>query len=996
MNTPLPVETPVTTGKLFTRCCLPLHVFLTVLFGLVIFVSGITIATVNYWQTRQAMLSIARQAFVSTGSDTEDQLIRFQTPVVEAVSYLSRSVLVKDEKLERRLPIMAEVLIQNPAVEAVFAGYSNGDFFILTPVKEAYTQHTQVKAPANAHYMVRSVEYDPGTQQRKSHILFLDQNLQTLGTKVLENFDLDPRQRPWYQGAQKRKSAIITAPYIFTITGKIGESIARQDREQHVVAGADIALEKLVSQLRKALAIIPAASAELMLFDGEGKLIADSRTEEIVHKTPEGNLRRVSLGDMDNPVTKQLDSLFHSRQFGSPQSVDVNGSPWLILIREINRGEGNPPLYLAVAAPEAELLAEALTQLKLGIFLTALVLLLTLPVTWYASRRVSQNLHTLIDEAQAIQHFNFSPKAPTNSMIREVHELSEATGHARRTIRHFLDISSTLSAERNFSLLIGHVLQETLDIVEARVGIMYLMNDDGDMLVPEAVRHISENEDQKHRPDNRRVSELSTIPVSADSVDPIAECVATGQTIVVNLVPSALGKGLQELLEGKYYRLIAVPLKKRTGEITGVMCMFRGDAGATPSYDLISFVEQLSGGAAISIENQRLLLSQRALLDGLIQLIASAIDSKSHYTGSHCQRVPELTRMLAEAACADKTGPFAGFDLDEDGWEALRIGTWLHDCGKVTTPEHVVDKATKLETIYDRIHEVRMRFEVLKRDTEIAYWQALGQGVEEPEARARRNQDWQQLDDDFNFIAECNEGGEFMAPEKLERLYSIAQQTWNRTLSDRIGISWSDKARKNLTPEPELPVEETLLADKPEHLIEHGPDAPMLTDNSWGFWVTPPPHAYNHGELHNLSIKRGTLTAEERYKINDHIVQTILMLSCLPFPPHLSQVAEIAGGHHERVDGKGYPKGLKREEMSTEARMVAIADIFEALTAVDRPYKKSKTLSEALQIMATMKQNHHIDPDLFDLFLRSGVYLEYANRYLSADQIDEVDIGRLL
>ncbi|MGB7503052.1 MAG: HD domain-containing phosphohydrolase, partial [Azonexus sp.] len=294
---------------------------------------------------------------------------------------------------------------------------------------------------------------------------------------------------------------------------------------------------------------------------------------------------------------------------------------------------------------------------------------------------------------------------------------------------------------------------------------------------------------------------------------------------------------------------------------------------------------------------------------------------------------------------------------------------------------------------YDRIHEVRMRFEVLKRDAEIACLKAIAAGEPEAAARTRLAETLAGLDDDFAFIAECNEGGEFMAPEKLDRLQAIAARTWTRTLDDRIGISHEEKARKERTPAPALPVQEALLADKPEHVFERQARDRMPPDNKWGFRMPVPEVLYNKGERYNLGVARGTLSEEERYKINEHIVQTLIMLTQLPFPKHLRNVPEIAAGHHEKMDGTGYPRRLTRDEMSPVARMMAIADIFEALTAIDRPYKKGKTLSEAIRIMSFMKKDHHIDPELFDLFLRSGVYREYAEQYMKPEQIDRVDIA---
>ncbi|MBP3862385.1 MAG: HD domain-containing protein, partial [Pseudomonas sp.] len=383
-------------------------------------------------------------------------------------------------------------------------------------------------------------------------------------------------------------------------------------------------------------------------------------------------------------------------------------------------------------------------------------------------------------------------------------------------------------------------------------------------------------------------------------------------------------------------------------------------------------------------------------LDALIQLLAGAIDAKSPYTASHCQRVPILTLMLAQAAAASRQPPFEQYAPTDEQWEALRIAAWLHDCGKVTTPEYVVDKATKLETLYDRIHEIRTRFEVLKRDAWVNYWQARALGGDDQQLAHLRDACLLELDDDFAFVAQCNLGGEAMMEADLQRLNAIARRTWTRTLDDRLGVSWEENKRQSTRQEQALPVTESLLADKPEHLFTR-PEADLIDpENPWGFKLEVPPYKFNRGELYNLSTRRGTLTREERYIINNHIVQTILMLSSLPLPAYLSNIAEIAGGHHEKMDGSGYPKRLKREEMSLEARMMAIADIFEALTASDRPYKRSKTLSEALNIMAAMCHDAHIDPQLFALFMHEQIYLQYARQFLDPQQIDTVDIDALM
>jgi len=441
---------------------------------------------------------------------------------------------------------------------------------------------------------------------------------------------------------------------------------------------------------------------------------------------------------------------------------------------------------------------------------------------------------------------------------------------------------------------------------------------------------------------------------------------------------------------------LTVPLKNHAGDVVGVLQLINaraGDGTVIPfPEETVDLVEAMASQAAVALDNQMLLDQQKKLFTALIEVIASAIDAKSPYTGGHCRRVPALTTMLTRAATEATHGIFADFDLTEDEWYELEVAGGLHDCGKVTTPEYVVDKATKLETIYNRLHEIRTRFEVVKRDAEIAYWKGVAEGGDKERLAAERDARLAQLDADFAFVAECNVGGEFMAPERVERLNKIAETTWLRTIDDTLGLSWEEAQRKPKE-KPVLPALEHLLADKTEHVIAH--DKPAMTpDNPWGFKIRQPAQKFNLGEVYNLSIARGTLTAEDRYHINDHIVQTIIMLEGLPFPKNLKRVPEWAGGHHEKLDGTGYPKGLRKEEMSIPARAMAIADIFEALTARDRPYKTPKKLSECIKILSFMKRDQHIDPDIFDLFLTSGVYKDYAVQFLQPDQIDEVDISQ--
>jgi HD-GYP domain-containing protein (c-di-GMP phosphodiesterase class II) len=414
------------------------------------------------------------------------------------------------------------------------------------------------------------------------------------------------------------------------------------------------------------------------------------------------------------------------------------------------------------------------------------------------------------------------------------------------------------------------------------------------------------------------------------------------------------------------------------------------------SPEIIPYIEALSSSAAVAIDVRRLLKAQRDLLDSLVLMIAGAIDAKSPYTHGHCRRVPVIARMLAEAAHASDGGPFTEFELSEDEWYELHLSSWLHDCDKVTTPEYVVDKATKLETIYNRIHEIRTRFEVLWRDAELDYHKARSEsGVNDEQLRERLERRHEEIRSDFEFVAECNLGDRPMTPERIERLRQVADQRWARHLDDSPGLSHLELQARGGASEAELPVVEPLLADRPEHIVPRAEGA-RFGDGADDIRMEVPENLYNRGELYNLCISRGTLTAEERFKINEHVIQSIRMLRNLPFPRELRRVPDWAGNHHEKLDGTGYPRRLSAAQLSIPERVMAVADIFEALTAADRPYHAPKTLSKTVAIMSSMCTGGHICPDLFVLMLESGVYLDYAKQYMKPEQIDDVDVAAIV
>ena len=965
----------------------PLHLTISALFITLIVILGGILSWQNYSKTSDIIRASANDLYDRVTTELLLDIRATYQPVGDTLGLLALTPITRAGTLAERLDaidMLREVLRSGPSVAAIQVGYPNGDFIILRPLSDQQMRE-RFAAPAVASHVADHVD-TAATGERRLVRIYFDDALREVSRNAAEATQYDPRVRDWYTEAAASNELILTQPYLFYFARRVGMTLARQVGDSGVVVASDVTLENLSATISR-YKVTP--GTEVVLFTNNGNAIAYPESERLLRAVDGDEIRIAQLSELGSDVLSYL-----ARDLRiTPRSLEFSfdNRKWEGVLRQVSR-EGVVPIYVLMATPVEELLVDAVSLRSRSMMVMALIILLAVPVVWYTAEKISGPIRRLAGVAGEISRFDFSGSRQPRSFITEVDELSQTMDMMKATIKRFMSLINSLASEQDFDSLLHGISRETMTIGAADGVLVYLVSEDEASLEPVIlVDKVSGNLDVASLPQFSRADD-----------DALVQAAHRTDSSMLQLTAETVGglAALPGLFETDALTLAALPLRNRQAELVGVLCLvYRGiaDVDDDGQFDnQLAFISALSGFAAVSLESRQLLMMQKALLDAFIKLIAGAIDSKSPYTGGHCQRVPELTKLLAQAACDSTAEPFSDFTLNDQQWEALDIASWLHDCGKVTTPEYVVDKATKLETLYDRIHEIRMRFEVLKRDAELRYWQQRAAGEDAAGLDAALQDELKRLDDDFAFVAECNLGGEFMAPEKLERLQRIAGYEWTRTLDDRLGVSWEERQRMERDAASPLPVTEKLLGNKVQHLIERQAVDRLATDNPWGFRMDTPEYKYNRGELYNLEVGRGTLTEEERYKINDHIMQTIIMLEKLPYPRHLRDVPRIAGCHHETMDGTGYPKRLSREEMPLTARMMAIADIFEALTASDRPYKKAKRLSEAIRIMNFMKKDRHIDPDLFELFLRSGIYLEYGRRFLQADQLDEVNVSEYL
>lgn len=563
---------------------------------------------------------------------------------------------------------------------------------------------------------------------------------------------------------------------------------------------------------------------------------------------------------------------------------------------------------------------------------------------------------------------------------------SESVTLTAAELNRLFQIGIDMSAEQDTDVLLEKILTAAREFTNAEGGTLYLKDGEHNRLIFSIVQNDKLGVKMGGTAEKKEIPFPPLYLYHPDTGEPNMSNIATYAALteeVVNVKDAYDTEkfdfsGTKKFDEKSGYRsmsFLTVPLKSRSGPVIAVLQLInaRSPEGETIPFlpSVQKLVEALASQAAVAVDNSQLLKSQRNVLESFLEIIARAIDEKSPYSGAHCQRVPVIARMLAMAAVMDSDGAFGDFELTDNDWYAFHLASWLHDSGKVVTPEYVLDKATKLECITNRIHEIRARFEILWRDAHIDYLKKRLAGVgDQKDLLAEFNAKIKKLEDDFAFLAESNIGYTGLAEDDIGRIQKIAQKTYYRHFDKTLGLSWDEKRRLGDRLPPKTNPKEPLLEDRPDHIFG----------------------GYNRGEIHNLSVIQGTLTAEEAKVINAHVDKTIEMLQSIPFPESIKNVVEYAACHHEHMDGTGFPNHLKRDQMSVPARILGVADVFEALSSTDRPYKKIKTLSQIVAIMSDMAKSGHLDPDLFNLLLTSGVYREYADEYMKPEQIDDFDV----
>ena len=982
---------------------------ITVVTGVLVIISVMALTTVSM------ILSVARDSANESAANnfkvsSLTALERTETLLQPALHLSSMTARIPDIDV----PPVSESGIEHPAFlffsrmlheysafYSVYIGLEDGSFFQVINAKDRPLVKKAHDAPDDTELIVRTV-YAQG-KYRIQTFSFVNSGGEITRGGTSDDFNYEHRERGWYIEALEYDEPVLSSPYVFNSLKQPGITVSSRIPGGSGVVGVDLTISHL------SLFVADQKISEnggIALFTDDRKEIASS--EEIK--------RFFKIADEINPESEKI--------FTEPVEIVDNN---VLFQSEIWDIAINRKLVFMSAAPIDDFMRGAVAMQNKIIIFALTILIITVPVVIFLSKRLALALIELTADAELVGKMKFDGELKVTTPIYEFNKLAsgftvmkatiaERTARLHETLKKLemlVDMGIAMSAEFDIKKLSEMILSGAKQLSHAEGGSLYLLDESERFLEFTIVLNDRLGFSQggtSGNPITMHPVQLYNEDGSENHFNVVTNTFFSKKT---ENIPDAYHNdkydfsGTREFDKFNNYKSVSfltVPLKLRgSNKVLGALQLINSKDLLTGEIipfheDIHGFVEALASAASVAIQNWNLLERQKKLFDDLVKFIASAIDAKSPYTARHCARVPVIAKMLSLAAEKSDEKPFESYNLDVFQKREFETAAWLHDCGKVTTPEYVIDKATKLETIYNRIHEIRTRFEVLLRDAVINRHEAVLGGADPEKEDAVLREREKQLYEDFAFIAECNIGTEYMSDESLEKLDRIASTEWLRFFDNRLGLSWSEAQRHEkleYDSRADLPALEHLISDRRELIIERenfGQDCYDLYD----FKFRVPEHLYNRGELYNLSVRKGTLTEEERFKIDEHVAQTIIMLEKLPFSEDLKNVPKYAGSHHETVDGTGYPRKVTLSELSIPERILAVADIFEALTSVDRPYKKDKTLSEIISIMYKMTQTGHIDPEIFNLLLKSGVYLEYGRKYLKPEQLDEVDVEKYM
>ena len=776
-----------------------LHFSIGALFTTLILVLGVALVLYNFSRHRALALDAAAALFSEVARNAAGAARELYAPVETLVEQSARLDVGKTlDELPLSIDYFAESLASHPQLDAIYLGFDDGDFFLVRALREDALTRRLLDAPDDAAFVVQRIERDRFDRPRYLTV-YHDGDLRQLGLNRDFVTGYDPRRRPWYHDATGSERTIVTDFYRFFTSGAIGATLARRMQGGGAVIGADIRLETISASLQSPS--LPTA-ARVLLFTEEGEILAYNDAAWLARRSRiavRGKLRTPQVSDIAQPEVAALFERFVGGERDGQMTVEGAGGPWFGSVSPIAFGPHHASgVHVAILVPEASLLAGQRAVRLQSALLSLAALAIAVALAWWLSASIARSANALARETLLIQRLQLNEPITVRSRVREIDRLARTLGAMKWAIQRFVALSEATAGEQTPERLAALALEEIGSTCTAASATVLLLSDDGERLVRIGERRsidpdTGEEIDGDYRSD---VVELPAAVHPEQSLRPDQHAAIRGESVIIDDVDGAHG---HDTAGYRSRSILAVPMRTHQGRVIGVIHLGNPARRVTSpraafGRNTVAFVEALASHVAMAFENQRLTEARRESFETLVRLLATAIDAKSPHTGKHCQRVPILCTLLAEAASESSLPPFRDYTLTETGRHELDLASWLHDCGKITTPEHIVDKATKLETVHNRIHEIRTRFEVLWRDAEIEYLRArVAEPDAEPgaDAQARRALEAkrERLREDFAFLAECNLGTESMNAARARRVREIATRSWLRHFDDALGLS---------------------------------------------------------------------------------------------------------------------------------------------------------------------------------------------------------------